>query len=269
MTPAEDFALFVRDLGLASGQHVILHAAFRRIRSAFPGLRIERMIQTLQEILTPRGSLLVPSFTYCFKKQQGHSAVFMREETPSVVGAIAEAFRTMPGVVRTSSPTHSFCLWGAATGEISSDNSPSSPLGKRSALDWMAGRNEAYTLMLGADFSSLSFGHYIEGKAPVPWVNYSPWPKGDFLNVGVSATGEMPLTEVPRCSRQFTAFEQDLLQRRSITGVVRGPLRAYFIPVRTLLAEGVVFFRLHADRLLCPPGECDLCDARRTAFRVS
>lgn len=120
--------------------------------------------------------------------------------------------------------------------------------------------------MLGADFSGLSYCHYIERMAPVPWHDFSPWPKGDFMNIGVSDHGEKELREVPRCSRMFTEFEGWLLGKGAITPREHGTLRGYLLPLSLLLEEGVRFFRDFPERLLCSPGVCDLCDARRRRF---
>ncbi len=99
---------------------------------------------------------------------------FHREHSPSLVGAVSETFRRMPGVLRTAGPTHSFCLWGQAK-EIGADNSPDSPLGNGSVLEWISGRPDGYVCLIGVNFSALTFGHYLEHLAPVPWYDFSPW----------------------------------------------------------------------------------------------
>jgi aminoglycoside 3-N-acetyltransferase len=266
MTSRGNLSSFVRSLGLDEGQHVIVHVSFRRVRSTFPYLTIEELIGALQDTVTPLGSIIIPTFTYCFKRTDGTSTIFNRTETPSVVGGVSEVFRQMSGVVRTSSPTHSFGLWGKAANGISSDNNPTSPLGEGSVLDWLVRQPDSCVLMLGTNFSSLSLGHYIETKTPVPWANYSPWPNGDCANVGVSEAGETPLREVPRCSKQFVAFEEYLLARGLLHRQKAEALHAYCFPTRLLLSEGLRFFQEHARELLCPAGECELCDARREKF---
>ncbi|PIS27377.1 MAG: hypothetical protein COT43_11035 [Candidatus Marinimicrobia bacterium CG08_land_8_20_14_0_20_45_22] len=54
------------------------------------------------------------------------------------------------------------------TGEIGEDNSPYRPLGNGSILEWLSNRSNAFVLLLGVDFSAMSFFHYLENRAPVP-----------------------------------------------------------------------------------------------------
>jgi hypothetical protein len=97
-------------------------------------------------------------------------------------------------------------------------------------------------------------------------VDYSPWPGGDYENIGVSVRGETPLREVPRCSKQFVAFEAHLNDAGLLTYQWYEGLRACYLPTGLLLSEGERFFRTHAPGLLCTQGACELCDARRAAF---
>ncbi|MDZ7295688.1 MAG: AAC(3) family N-acetyltransferase [candidate division KSB1 bacterium] len=264
--PGAHFAEFLGALGVDVGHHVMVHSSLRRLRAAFPGLNAQDFIRVLQRKVGQRGSVLMPAFTYCFKRLDSRGEVFDPQSTPSKVGALSEVFRTMPGVVRTLSATHSFCLWGQAARETAADNAPASPLGEGSVLEWLARQDHASVLLLATDFSALSFCHYLEVKAPVPWVAIFPWHYMGVLPIGVSTTGEQPLREVPGCSKGFLAFEEHLLQRRLVQRVTRGSFWAYCLGVKLLLDEGVPFFRKFAHRLLCPPGECPACDERRKAL---
>ncbi|MCR4438084.1 MAG: AAC(3) family N-acetyltransferase [bacterium] len=260
------FEDFLDELGLRPGQHVIVHASLRRLRSAFPGITAERLIEVVQQHVGPSGSVVMPAFTYCFKRQRGPCEVFDAASTPGKVGALSEVFRTMPEVVRTRSATHSFLLWGEAARSIGEDNAPESPLGDGSVLAWLAEQAQACALLLGVDFSALSFCHYLEVKAPVPWAGHFPWNHIGVLPVGVSVAGEQPLREVPGCSKNFVAFERYLLSRKKVRRVTRGPFWAYLLQLDLLLSEGLRFFRKHPYLLLCAPGTCPACDERRRAF---
>jgi hypothetical protein len=116
--------------------------------------------------------------------------------------------------------------------------------------------------LLGAYFSALSLGHYLEIKAPVPWADYSPWDYMHVKKVGVSKNGVQPLREVPGCAKAFVTFEAELLRRGSIQPVSQAGLRSCYISVELMLTEGLPYFRKHPERLLCPPGSCQACDAR-------
>ena len=253
---------FFIELGIKQGDNVLVHSSYRNIKKAFPGVSIESFIKNLQELITPEGSLVFPAFTYCFKKTNTEYEIFDMSFSPAKTGAAADVFRTMPEVIRTSSPTHSFSLWGKINEFISYTNSPQSPLGKGSVLDWFAENDNSYILMAGVDFSSFSFGHYLEIIADVPWRDFSPW---DYLSVqptGISVEGEIDLKEIPGCAKSFIRFENFLITNNIIEDRNKEDIKFSFIPVKTIITHGINFFRDNHDILLCPKGTCKACDAR-------
>ena len=260
---------YFKSLGLRQRHHVLLHSSFRKIRSAFPGISIEALIKTIKEIITPNGSLIMPAFTYCFEKSTGDHEIFDQQNSPSKVGAVSEVFRNMPGVIRTASPTHSFSFWGEIKKAIDTTNSPESPLGEGSVLDWLAKKSSSCILLLGADFSAMSFGHYLEIKAPTPWADFSPWDYMHVKKVGVSKNGRQPLREVPGCAKAFVNFEQELVSRGLIQPISQAGLTSYYVSVELLLREGMPYFRNHPERLLCAFGSCPACDVRRDNFKIT
>ena len=242
--------------------HILMHSAFRSFREQFPGITIEELIDAIQQIITPEGSLIMPAFTYCFKKSSGNYEIFDRIKKPSKVGAVSEVFRKQPEVLRTASPTHSFALWGVVKEKITETNAPESPLGKGSMPDWLTHKPHSYVVLLGTDFSSLSYGHYLEIMAPIPWADVSPWSHLGVEKIGVSTSGEQSLIEIPGCSKSFRSFEKYLLERGFIKPMMRGTLRSFLIPVSLLYREGLMYYRSFPEQLLCHPGTCRACDER-------
>ena len=208
------FEDYIKNLGLMTSNHVIVHSSFKKIKSTFPQITPDEIINNVKEIITPFGSIIFPAFTYCFKKSTGNYEIFDQANLKSKVGLLSEIFRSSQDVIRTSSPTHSFALWGKVTEEIKEDNAPNSPLGKGSVLDWLTKTENSFILMLGTDFSSLTYGHYLEIQAQVPWYNYSPWDHLNVLPIGVSITGEQKLKEIPGCAKSFANFEKYLLDEK-------------------------------------------------------
>ncbi|MCI0493464.1 hypothetical protein L0Z72_00535, partial [candidate division KSB1 bacterium] len=74
--------------------------------------------------------------------------------------------------------------------------------------------------------------------------------------------GRQPLREVPGCAKAFVNFEAELVSRGLIQPFRQTELTAYFFPVELILMEGLPYFLKHSERLLCPPGSCQACDAR-------
>jgi aminoglycoside 3-N-acetyltransferase len=208
----------------------------------------------------------MPAFTYCFESSTGNHEIFDREKSPSKVGAVSETFRMMPDVVRTASPTHSFSLWGKITKNIDPNTSPDSPFGKGSILDWLANHPETFILLLGVDFTAMSFCHYLEAKAPVPWADYSPWGYLNVRKVGVSTNGKQVLKEIPGCSKSFINFENYLLQQKVIASVREHNLNSYFLRVGCLYQEGIKYIRRDPEKFLCPKTSCRTCDSRHEFY---
>lgn len=253
-------------LGIKEKQNLIVHSSFRKIASAFPAESPQEVIEIIKELITPDGSLIFPSFTYCFKKSKEIYETFDRLNSKSKVGLLSEVFRISQNVIRTSSPTHSFVLWGKVTEDINETNSPESPLGKNSLLEWLTYHQNSFVLMLGTDFSSLSYGHYLEIAAKVPWYDYSPWEYMNVLPVGVSITGEQKLKEIPGCANGFVNFEKYLLEKNKISKYDCNGLESYLISIRLLFDEGINFFSNNYEKLLCPANSCPACDSRRRKF---
>ena len=139
-------------------------------------------------------------------------------------------------------------------------------LEKDSVLEWLTNDPNSYVLMLGTDFSSLTYGHYLEIIAKVPWYDYSPWNYLSVLPIGVSVKGEQKLKEIPGCSKSFVNFEKYLLGKDLIKKNECERLSSYFISVKILYDEGMKFFSKHYDKILCPENTCPACDSRRIRF---
>lgn len=260
------FDSFLNNLGLQKNQHLLVHSSYRAIRSVFPDLMIKNLIKNLQERVTPVGSIIMPAFTYCFKKSIGDYESFDPKNSLSKVGAVSEVFRNMPDVIRTSSPTHSFSLWGKASQEVDKTNSPTSPLGQGSMMAWLNNQDDAYILLLGVDFSAMSFCHFLEVETPVPWIDYSPWDHLHVEKIGISIDGEQRLKEIPGCSQSFINFEKYLTDKKFIKPFKHKKLTGYYLPVQIIYEAGIQYFRNHFQNLLCPAGTCQACDARRQFY---
>jgi aminoglycoside 3-N-acetyltransferase len=261
-----NFKQYLINIGIESGQSIIVHSSFKEIKSSFISILPEYVISNLKEIITENGSIIFPTFTYCFKKSSGDYEVFDRLNSKSKVGLLSETFRMSEGVIRTSSPTHSFALWGNVKSEMSETNSPESPLGEGSILDWLTKQPNSYVLMLGTDFSSLTFGHYLEIISKVPWFDFSPWDYMNVLPIGVSIDGEQKLKEIPGCAKSFVNFEKYLLEKELIKRYDYKSLSSYFIDIGMLLNEGIKYFSNHYEKLLCPASACLACKSRRERF---
>ena len=98
------------------GAHVIAHSSLAAFGNVEGGA--VTVCQALMQSITEAGTLLMPAFTYDetllppggirTRALSYHLDLPVSRE----IGAIPEAFRRLPGVVRSSHPTHSFAAWG-------------------------------------------------------------------------------------------------------------------------------------------------------------
>jgi aminoglycoside 3-N-acetyltransferase len=257
---------YLNIMGLRKGYNIIVHSSFNKIKSAFSTISPEEIINILKNCVSSEGSIVFPVFTYCFKKSTGQFEIFNKLDSGSKTGLLSEQFRLSEEVVRTSSPTHSFALWGQIKRDFKEDNSPDSPLGKGSILEWLTNNPDSYVLMLGTGFSSLTYGHFLEIEAKVPWFDYSPWQYMNVLPIGVAIDGEQKLKEIPGCAKGFVNFEKYLLDKNLIQKFTHKNLSSYLISIELLYDEGLVYFSNHYKNLLCDKNTCPACDSRREKF---
>lgn len=112
----------LREAGLIRGDIVMVHASLSGIGSVQGGAKT--VIQSLMNVLTPDGTLLMPCFESAdvvLKAAAEGEAIDLRTRCCET-GAISEAFRTMSGVIRSSHPFASVCAWGKHAEFITSDH---------------------------------------------------------------------------------------------------------------------------------------------------
>lgn len=120
----EDIKGALRKLGIGAGDRVMVHSSLKALGKIDGGP--ETMIKALQETVTESGIVAMPAFTDCVDGGVNSRPPFNRELTPpeTWIGAIPEAFRKSPGVIRSPHPTHSVCAWGGEAEAFLAQNEP-------------------------------------------------------------------------------------------------------------------------------------------------
>lgn len=125
------------------------------------------VVATLMDMLTPEGTLLMPTFNHGQPFRQGEPGYYHPEKTPTINGAIPDFFWRQPGVFRSLNPTHPFAAWGKQARRYTTLHhrtltmGPSSPLG-------LLHRDDGYCLLLGVDYTSNTFHHVVEMSTGAP-----------------------------------------------------------------------------------------------------
>ena len=121
------------------------------------------------------GTLAMPAHSYCYPVGGGQAPLFDPARTPSVVGAIAEAFRRRPTTLRSLHPTHSLAADGPlAEMLVAGHEQCSTPCGAGTPYDRLA-QQDAAVLMFGVSLDTYTLFHTAEDAAAVPYL-YEPSP---------------------------------------------------------------------------------------------
>jgi aminoglycoside 3-N-acetyltransferase len=166
-----------RNLGIEAGDTLLVHSSLSSLGWVVGGPTA--VIDALQNVLTERGTLVMPSFTSQYTNPEHWEAPpvpahwvkiindemppFRPESTPTRgMGAIGECFRNYAGVERSTHPITSFAAWGAGASAIVSDHEFDYGLGEGSPLARLYDRG-GKILLLGvghANNTSLHLGEY-------------------------------------------------------------------------------------------------------------
>jgi len=178
-TLADQFAA----CGLAAGQTVLVHTRMSALGWIVGGP--VTIIHALLRVLTPSGTLMMPSFTpdntdpsnwrnppvpeHWWPIIRQHTPAYDPQTTPSGhVGIVAENFRRWPGVIRSDNPDASFAAIGPNAEHLTANHTSleplfgdDSPIGKLYELD-------GYVLLLGVDHGNNTSLHMAEYRADIP-----------------------------------------------------------------------------------------------------
>jgi len=155
----------LRRLGLRAGQGVMVHSSLSSFGRVAGGPHT--VIGALMEVLTERGTLLLPSFNHFAPWRPGGASLYDPAVTPTSNGAIPEAFRRMPGVWRSLNPSHPYAAWGADAERYTVRHHLTLTMGPESPLG-MLWRDGGYCLFLGTGYRTNTFKHVVETTVGVP-----------------------------------------------------------------------------------------------------
>jgi aminoglycoside 3-N-acetyltransferase len=223
----------LHEVGVEPGDTVLVHAslsAFGWVCGGAPAV-----VDALQEAVTETGTVVMPTHSpgNMEPSNMQHPPVpedwyeTIRETMPPYrpartptqgMGAVAECFRSYPGVTRSDHPQHSFAAWGADAAAVTDDHALEYSLGEHSPLARVYDR-DGDVLLLGTTHATNTSIHLAEYRAD--------------LDLGDSETGSavlvdgdrewVPWTDVdfddgdfPECGRAFERDHPDAVDHTTI-----------------------------------------------------
>lgn len=238
-----DIAWDLRQLGVRPGMQLLVHASLRSLGPVDWGGHT--VVRALMEVLTPRGTLLIPTFSEegLFCATEG--GVFDPART-NARGAVGDAFLRLPGVHRSLNPTHSFAAWGKDAAELVQGHEHATTMGPESPLGKLHARG-GHVLHLGTTHTTSPVKHLAETLHGAPCIGY----RQDRFPVRLASgrhtlhatcrfRGALcPLTEASaRIDRLLEQREASLVGRVGAAAATLTPLAACLEVALSLLDQG-------------------------------
>jgi aminoglycoside 3-N-acetyltransferase len=238
-----DLAWDLRQLGVRPGMHLLVHASLPALGDVEWGGHT--VVRALMEVLTPRGTLLIPTFSPSTLFGSTGSGVFDPARTTSS-SEIGDALLRLSGVHRSLNPTHSFAAWGLDAAELVAGHEHATTMGPDSPLGKLHARG-AHVLHLGTTHATSPAKHLAETVHGAPCIGY----RQDRFSVRL-ASGRLavhttcrfraaacPLTESSDLvDRALDERGLDLSGRVGAAEATLMPLAAYLEVVLELLEKG-------------------------------
>jgi aminoglycoside 3-N-acetyltransferase len=169
-------------LGLAPGMVVIVHSSLSNMGWTVGGS--VAIIDALMDVLTPKGTLIMPTFTAgnsepsewqnppvpesWWPEIRKNTPAFHPDKIPTRgMGSIPETFRKYPKVIRSNHPTSSFAAWGKQAKKITRNHPLRDDLGTNSPLGKIYDLN-GYILLLGVPHLNNTSLHLAEYMCDYP-----------------------------------------------------------------------------------------------------
>jgi len=155
-------------IGLRPGQVALVHSAMRPFGHVEGGA--ETVVDALLDVLGPRGTLVVPTFTFAHEATTaaGDRLLIDPANDPSEMGTISETVRRRPDARRTAAFRHSFAAIGRRAEPIASVDHGLAPFDLRSAFGVMLAL-DAQVVLLGVTYARSTSHHFAEWLSEVPY----------------------------------------------------------------------------------------------------
>ena len=162
----KNFLSCLKNIGIKSDDTVFFHIDAALISQIISPKNINKNEFFINEIIKffyPSGTIVMPTFTYSFTKNENYDL----KKTPSLTGLIPELFRNNKEVSRSSHPIFSVAINGKKTKNFLNCTN-SDCFGENTTFDLMKKLN-AKIVCLGCFLDRVAFAHYKEQQFNVKY----------------------------------------------------------------------------------------------------
>lgn len=248
---AEAFRTTLRQAGVRRGSILTVHASLSRFGYMLGGPAA--MVQTLLDILGPRGTLIMPTHSNNVLGTTPYDPC----TSPSNTGAVTEYFRRLPGVLRSAHPTHSVAALGPLAAELTSAHRPDqTPLDR----DGFWGRlcDLGGDVLLLCPIRSATLFH--AGEA---WLKL---PQRSLIAHARDQNGKRHVYVLPNSPWHVDHFEphlaRPLIRRGRMQVLPFGDSEMYLAPARAMAEISLASLKRHPELCLGKQGACTCPDCR-------
>jgi len=151
-----------KELGIKKGTSLFIHSSIRAVGG---GVKACELIEALFCAVGKDGTLLFPTFT------SREEEYFIPSLTPSVMGAVAEEFRKMPGVIRSLNPRHPVAAKGPMAKKLLIDHEKAIGPCSEGTPFFKHARSGGQILLIGVDLDTLTLLHTAEALLDLAYLN--------------------------------------------------------------------------------------------------
>ncbi|MCK4625585.1 MAG: AAC(3) family N-acetyltransferase [Phycisphaerae bacterium] len=251
-----DIAAAFRQVGLETGDSLVVHSSFRSIGPVDGGPRT--LIQALLDVIGPEGNLMFPTFNGPLAGE----LYFDPDKTPSSTGIIPEMGMKWPGAVRSLHPTHSVAVIGPDADALTRCHLDCRTVGADSPLDRLA-KMGGKILMIGVANNTNTTVHVGEEHAGA--VKVLSFFKISSIKVRLpdGSIISHQLDTSPSCSVAFGAIDYPLRRKDQLADGRLGGAKLLLMRGSDVIETVCEMIKDKPDVLLCTWEGCRTCSSAR------
>ncbi len=238
----------LKRLGLACGDHVIVHASLSSFGRVTGGA--DSVIDALLEVVGPDGTVVVPTFGI-------NDKVFDPAQSETNLGVIPQTFWKRKGARRSRNPLASVAAIGSNADRLVENHADAKTAHGKGTPYYRLYELGGKILLLGVDQDRSTFLHTAEELARLPYLKPT---KGSFIDSS-GKTRTKTWSHFPGPHRDFIGLQNWFEQAHLVRKTTIGSCRAQLMPCREVL--NALLERLEDDPSLFISGNPNLPDGIR------